>query len=776
MQIARVGQRLLTFTLALILILPLAACGGGGETEAGGVNSDSFIGTYAFVPTYFEVEAGQSNVRSVVHNDRLYYFYAPWHMPDSYADLEEWETAPRSIVIASMAADGTDLRRTEILMPGASMLDVVGMAVTEEGHYAILYTNTEWDMMAANIALIYAVFDAEGNKLFSQEVEGVGQQGGWFHVNQVLFVENRIVLLTQGMGGGVLYILDENRTVIGQLDTGFARSLGQTADGRMFVLDFDSIREVILETGTWGETLQISIANPEALFPAAFDEDFDFIVDDRIHLIGYNLETGEQTLLLNWIESGVAAEREYQVSFMGDGRIAVLIADPMLAMQETTELIILSRTLRSDLPVREIITLGGFNISGDVRQQIVAFNRNSQTHQIQVIDYRMYNTPDDGMAGLTRFRAEFATGMGSDIVLGDARILGTAMERGFLADLYPFLDADPELQRVDFFPNILSAMEALDGTLPLIANSFSIQTMIGQAESVEHIPSWTLAALLELIEQTTDADMQYILGEWLTGDSFLSTVLMFGDEFINWPERRVNLENEEFIHLLEIVRRLPERRDFVVGGGGGGFVMAGHVTAFERMQRGEQLLDMASLWRPIDLQMYTASLGEVVALGIPTQDGGAHLVDIADGLGINAASPHQDAAWSFIRQFLLPDAPINLFMGNFPLRIDLYDEVVATAMTPEFVTDEYGDEHERARGMVSFGGSGFMLSLYAMTEAEASSLRRIVESANLMGRVNETVMEMVTEELLPFLAGDRSAADTARILQNRIQTYMNEQR
>ena len=68
-----------------------------------------------------------------------------------------------------------------------------------------------------------------------------------------------------------------------------------------------------------------------------------------------------------------------------------------------------------------------------------------------------------------------------------------------------------------------------------------------------------------------------------------------------------------------------------------------------------------------------------------------------------------------------------------------------------------------------------MISLYAMTEAEAYSLRTIVESATLMGRFDETVMEMVAEELLPFLAGDRSAADTARILNNRIQTYLSEQ-
>ena len=772
--------RILAFALALCLVLSLAACGGGGngssnssegKDEGPPISEALPAADYVFVPRYFELETGYSNVRSIAHGDRIYYFFAPWQVPDADTDWEAWEEAPMQIVIASVAADGTDPRRTEILVPDASMIDVVGMMITDEGHYALLYTDTEWSMMASSVALIYAEFDADGNELFSQEIEGVAPEGGaWFRVNQTLFTDGHIALLTQGMTGAAVYILDETLSLSGRLDTDFARSLAQMTDGRVLVLDFDGIRELHLETGTWGETFQISIPTPEALFPAAPEDDFDVIVDDRIHLIGYDLTTGAQTVLLNWTEAGVVVEWDSHANFLEDGRIAVLLTDH----GADAELIVLSPTPRSEVPVREIITLGGFHISADVRQQVVAFNRSSQTHQVQVTDYMMYSTNEDRMAGLTRFRAELAVGRGPDIVLGDSRVLGTGAERGFLADLYPFLDADSELQRSDFFQNILSAMEAPDGSLPLVANNFSIQTMIGMAESVEHIPSWTLAALLELLEQTADADMPYILGEWLTGESFLSTVLLFGEEFINWSEGRVNLENEAFIYLLEIVRRLPERQD--MGGGGGRVVLSEHVTAFERMQRGEQLLDMANLWRPLDIQMYTATMGEVVALGIPTPDGGAHLVNISDGLGINAASFRQDEAWSFIRQFLLPDAPLDRFGGNFPLRIDLYEEVVATAMTPQFYTDEDGEEHEAPRGMVSFGGSGFLISLYAMTEAEARNLRTIVESANVMGRFDETVMEMVAEELLPFLAGDRSAADTARILQNRLQTYMNEQR
>ena len=775
-------KRILTLVLAAALMLSLAACGGGSEGEGSAVIHDDAITDYAFVPVYFalEQETAQATVRSMVHGERVYYFYAPWDMPDEDADLETWEPSPR-IVIASVAADGTDPRRIEIPQAPGAMIDVVGLTITEEGHYAFVYTNTVWDMVSASITLIYAVYDANGNELFSQEIEGiVPEGGGWFHVDQVLFAGDHIVILAQNMGAGgaEIYLLDENRTLVGRLDAVFPQSLAQMEDGRILVLDMDSVREVNLETRAWGDSFPISLPMAEGLFSAAGGDNFDLIIDDGIHLIGYNLTTGEQTLLLNWIASGVVTEWGYHVSLFEDGRLAVLAGG---------ELIVLNRIPRSELPVREVLTLGGFDISADVRNQVVAFNRSSQTHQIQVTDYRMYSTNDDPMAGITRFHAELAAGGGPDIVVGASHILGALADSGLLTDLYPFLDADPELQRSDFFQNILRAMEAPDGTLPLITNRFSVQTMIGMAENVAHIESWTLAAMLELIEQTTDENIQDVLGEWLTGESFLSTILMFGEDFINWSEGQVNLENEEFINLLEIVRRLPENVDFG-GDAGGGMIVTGGLTVYERMQRGEQLLAMTHINNPMNIQMYTAAVGDVTALGVPTPDGGAHLVDINDGFGINRTSSHQGEAWDFIRLFLLPEAPTDgsqfhvgggrvQFGGTagLPLRIDQYEEAVAAAMERQLFTDEYGVEREQQRGMVGFS-SGLMLPIYAMTAEEASTLRTIVESANLMSRFDETVTEMVTEELLPFLAGDRSAADTARILQNRLQTYLSERR
>ncbi|MCL2563367.1 MAG: extracellular solute-binding protein, partial [Oscillospiraceae bacterium] len=435
------------------------------------------------------------------------------------------------------------------------------------------------------------------------------------------------------------------------------------------------------------------------------------------------------------------------------------------------------RTARADLPEHEIITLGGFGVWENVRDMVREFNRNSQTHQIEIRDYYTSgsDTMEDFFTAEFRFMMDVLTGQAPDIIVGSPSSLATLAERDLLVDLYSLIDADPVLSRDDFLPNILRTMEAPDGSLPMISNSFIIETIIGLADVVGDIESWTFAEMLALIERAEAAGMEFFLAEFFTAERFLHTAILYSDEdFIDWSENRVNVDNEAFIQLLEIAYRLPH-------------VMADHSMEewmalpdpIIRMLRGEQLIDFVDI-RDIDAyQMLAGMLGEdFVALGMPTRDGGAHAVRASAGFAISATSTQQDAAWSFIRRALMP-----YFDGmneeealgwRFPLRVDLYEAMIVEARTPLMEIDADGNEEEVPRG--GRGGGHFMVYLYAMTEAEERGFRAIVETASIAGRFDDRVMEMILEETLPFFAGDRSAADTARILQNRLQMYLSERR
>ena len=778
-------MKMFSMLLAVLLLLTsVAACGGGGgeggraaETAGAPIN-DAILANYAYVPTFIDLpamgESVQGAVRgAVAHGDRIFYYYIEQEFAEPGTDLEN---DPPSIVITSVLTDGSDPQRTEIPLEGGEFADVQGMTVTPAGNLALIATASTWSERGSETTTFYLELDQAGKEI-ARETLNLGGDGQWFQIDRVLFTDDgRMIIIAWTDRGSAVYLLDENRSVLGELDIEWTQGGVQTRDGRVFLADHEMdgdthrevLREVDFETVSFGETYPISMTNMRSMFSAREGSEFDFYLHDGSYLYGYDLESGERTPLFGWIEAGIALDGSYHLSFLADGRISVLHSrwGRTRNSESVTELVVLTRTPRSELPEREIITLGGFSIFGDIRTQVVAFNRVSQTHQIQVKDYIIYNTNEDHNAGMVRFMAEVASGHGPDIVWGSPSNLATMADRGLFVDLNPYLDADPELSRTDFFGNILDAMQTADGTLPVIANSFSIHTMIGRTDAVRDITSWTFTDMLELVDQMDGNDPSRLLGQWMTGERFISQALITsGAEFIDWAEGRVNLDNDAFIHVLEIAARLPQDIEEEMD-------WENYVSHYALMQRGEQLLSAAYISQPTDIQIYMAVLDDIRALGVPTENGGEHMITPRNGLGINVTSEHQDIAWDFIRQTLLPEADAD---WTFPLRIDRFEDMMTEAMTPQLWTNEDGVEEEVSNMGVGFS-DGLMINLYALTAEEAAIVRSIVESASLLGRFDDTVTEMIQEETLPFFAGDRSAADTARILQNRIQTYLSERR
>ncbi|MCL2827207.1 MAG: extracellular solute-binding protein [Oscillospiraceae bacterium] len=770
----------------LALLLMLTAC---GNREGSGVNmNDAIVTEYVYLSQHIDLPDISEDIQiqgSVVHGDRIFYYYIEHYDPGPDTDWDNWVPVPPQIVIASMLADGTDQR--QITIPAAAdSAQIPGLRMTEDGNVALLVLNSSWTMQGGEHTLSYMEYDLQGNRVAYQEIQGVIPAGSdWFSVDQAFFADDGyIVLSAWGERGMDIFLLDSNLSLTGQLEMeSGTQGITQLRDGRVVMMAWEEddrqnwvnvLREIDFEAGNWGETITFSVTNVRQMFPVRDGDPFDLLIDDGTHLFGYTLATGERALILNWIESELTADWGYYVGFLDDGRISVLsnewVSDAGSHSRGGfhTAFMTLTRTPRAELPERTIITLGGVWLSSDVRAEVIAFNRASQTHQIQVRDYSIYNTNDDWRAGNLRLLAELAVGDGPDIIWGwyDA----TLANRGMFADLYAFIDADPVLNRSDFFPNILAAMETADGSLSMVANSFGLETMVGMTDAVGHIQSWTLADMLELLEGTDDADMEHIMGQWLTGENFLSIMLMFsGREFIDWDEHQANLNSDAFIHLLEIAARLPQQRE-----DDGNNFRQNFVSDYTRMRRGEQLLISTGIWNPSRYSELAAALGgDFTVLGMPTGEGGAHVIHLGQSVGINAGSDHQDEAWSFVRQFLLPDFRVE---WSIPLRIDQYDAAIANAMAPFDVwVDEDGNEWPTGGG--SWWVDDYLqIELQPMTEEEARGLRAIVESANMTGRFDEIIMEMVQEEIQPFFAGDRTAADTARILQNRIQTYLNEQR
>jgi len=400
------------------------------------------------------------------------------------------------------------------------------------------------------------------------------------------------------------------------------------------------------------------------------------------------------------------------------------------------------------------ITLGGLYLYDDLLREVAAFNEESETHWIQVIDY-VAEAGNDWYAAATRLHTQLTAGKGPDILVDYS---SSYRNSALFVDLYPFIDNDDELDRSDFFPNVLNALEGTDGELKFVADRFMIQTMIGIAEDLAFIDSWTPQDLLVILDEFSH--MQAPLGDYMDCAGFIFTMIAFsGDEFIDWGQYKANLDSEEFIRILEVSRRLPNRN---VNPDADSL----DTSEFTKLRRRDQLVSFALIYTPRRYQEFVVALGDIRVIGVPTSQGGSDIiVPYNEPLGITASSEHKEEAWSFVRRVLLSPYQARyaelseVFWNGFPLRIDLYEKVIAESMR-------------------TTANSGFVdgsLSLGLMTQTETDDLRTIIENAKPVGQwLDNEIMRHVEGDINTFYAGGKTAEETARIIQNRVQTYLDE--
>jgi hypothetical protein len=161
----------------------------------------------------------------------------------------------------------------------------------------------------------------------------------------------------------------------------------------------DSLQVIDTTTGVLGEVFVLPTSDARGIItPSAYDA-FDILIHTDEYLIGYSLDTGVQTPLLNWSETGVDTARSLShAGILPDGRIVVLFTvfddygwdDEIVTFSKTDRL---DQTERLDDNDKTVITLGGLDISDNIRKEVAAFNRENRSYHIQINDYD-YNTDE----------------------------------------------------------------------------------------------------------------------------------------------------------------------------------------------------------------------------------------------------------------------------------------------------------------------------------------------------------------------------------------------
>ena len=570
-------------------------------------------------------------------------------------------------------------------------------------------------------------------------------------------------------------------------------NLFSTGDGRVCAVawgDGESLRLVDLDSRKLTETYPMP-RDGWYFYPG--DENYDMYYISGSFLYGYDLETGEREQLLNWLDCDINGNGVNGLNIRPDGSIQTLISTwNSNYSSSTNELVTLSKVPSSSVPQKETLRLALMYANSRIINQAIKFNRHSDAYRIQVVDYSQYNTDDDYTAGLTKLNTEIISGNIPDILDLNQLPSGPLAAKGLLEDLYPYLDADKEFSQSDLVQSALKAMET-DGHLYQICPSFTLRTVIGAASKVGDTPGWTYEEFYRTLREDMPAGCEPFEFSATKQDILLSCLSMDLDHYVDWVSGQCSFDGQDFINLLEFCN------SFLTEFNWENYDWSMYEDETDRITQGKQMLVRATVYDFMSIarnEYYflgpdSTADNSATYIGYPVSSGAGNAFLMSEAYAMSAKCAHKDAAWEFLRFFLTDEYQNGLY--SFPISQKAFDAKLKEAMTPNYQIDSQGnyilDENGEPAKIAKDGfgyKDGRYFDIYELSQAQADKLVALVNSTDKVveassfadsgGGSQNPILQIIQTEVQPFFLGQKSAEEVAKLIQSKVNLYVNEQK
>ena len=411
------------------------------------------------------------------------------------------------------------------------------------------------------------------------------------------------------------------------------------------------------------------------------------------------------------------------------------------------------------------------------RTAISRFNRTHKDVQIEVRSYSILS--ENGRSGIDLLLTELAVGRVPDIIElgtdGQTSLLPYRQmaEKGYLEDLWPWIENDPDLGREAVMEAPLKAAE-VNGGLYAVFDSVLIHTLIGAKSVVGDRTSWTMEDMMEVFSSMPEGA---VIMDNITPRSidvipsmknYLLSCLMccFIDSFVDWETGRCSFDSQQFRNCLEFVNQTPDTPEEYAW-------LKECTTADEinegrvrRLMKGEAMLEGRGIFRTYHFRNYNFYFGgQAVPVGYPVEDGsvGSYFEPLGIKLAMTSTCQDKEAAWEYIRQTLLPRSgheEDNDFDG-IPVMSYLYRESMVFA--------------RRGKWAAYIGDQRYPVK--TLTQEECEEFNAFFDSITRCSLFLETdLLEIVEEEASAYFAGAITLDQTVVRIQSRANLYVNEQR
>lgn len=545
-----------------------------------------------------------------------------------------------------------------------------------------------------------------------------------------------------------------------------------------------------LETKDWGEKVKLP-SNVWSIFPG--DDAYDFYYAYNNNIYGYAAKTDTKEKLVDWLACDVDTNNMSGYAMLSDSRVAALMQD-WNTDPTTYQLIVLHRVDASEIKEKKVLTLACMYLDWNLRSMIVEYNKTNDEYRINVVDYSEYATDDDYNAGVTKLTTEIISGSVPDIFLTSNLPIDKYAAKGVIADLNTFMDGGNGLSRDYFVPQVMSALEK-DGKLYELPTSFSVQTAYALSSIASQYDTWNVAAVQDAMTQLQEGATVFSDG-WTKNTALSNCLSRNLSAFVDWTTGKCEFDSEAFQQLLAFCNSFPaETSD---GDGAIAYAPSADIAVDDAMWESDatRITNGKQLMSTIGMYSFDSYIWNVYAIrdkitftGYPTEDGSGSSFELQMPMAISSVTKYPDAAWDFVCSIIKKMNTIdeNNYYYGFPISQAAFDAEMTDIMTEQYQLDENGEqvdwdgdgEPDKAiRGSYETmeNGETVYKDVYALTQEDIDQILGVINSTRSVYDYDQEILDIITDEVAAYFAGDKDVQTTANMIQSRVNLYVQEQR
>lgn len=356
---------------------------------------------------------------------------------------------------------------------------------------------------------------------------------------------------------------------------------------------------------------------------------------------------------------------------------------------------------------------------------------------------------------------EMLSGQGPDLLEMDQLPSGDYVKKKMLANLGDIMDGDPGFKQEQYFTNILNGMKT-NGGLYGLPIGFFIYGLVGNEDLIKKSgvtfddTKWgwdDFITAAKAIVQHSGKNNLYALGQIPPEFMVNQWVNQRYSAFINQEQGTAHFDSSEFKAVLQQVKTLYDEK--VVGENPSLpiFYTTQINSPSDYIQELRQS-EFISGGNAYTSKLYLGPSSD------PRHPGGSFRT--YQTIGLNARSAVKPEAWDFLKFLLSDEMQVKPDGAGFPLNKASYAKKVQELL--------------QKGSVLSYQPIGPMKGKsFPITQKDIDDLSKFLNSASYPLQFKPSkVDDMITEESKAFFTGQKSADDVAKLIQNRVTTYLNE--